>query len=82
MPSKQGPGMREVFSTDIYKILYAGVTEPTTSKWVSPIVLVPKMDGSLRFCVHYQGLNEKTLDDAYPLPRIDGCIDSLGDAAI
>jgi hypothetical protein len=56
--------------------------EPATGEWASPIVLVPKPDGSLRFCVDYRRLNAMTVPDAYPLSRMDECIDSLGDAVI
>jgi Reverse transcriptase (RNA-dependent DNA polymerase) len=45
-------------------------------------VLVPKPDGRMRFCIEYRRLNALTVKDSYPLPRMDECIDSLGDATI
>jgi hypothetical protein len=63
-------------------MLKAEVIEPATSEWASPIVLVSKPDGSTRFFVDYRGLNSITLRDFYPLPGMDECTDSLGDAKI
>jgi hypothetical protein len=63
-------------------MLAQGVIEPATCEWDSPIVMVPKPDGSLRFCVDYRKLNAITVPDTYLLPRMDECIDSLGEAAI
>ena len=57
-----------------------GIARPSDSPWASPIVLVKKKDGSLRFCVDYRKLNEVTKRDAYPLPRIDDCFDCLGNS--
>ena len=45
-------------------------------------MLVPKPEGSLRFCIEYRRLNAMTVRDAYPIPRMDECIESLGDAVI
>ena len=57
-----------------------GVIEPCSSEWASNIVLVKKKDGSIRFCVDYRKVNNVTKKDAYPLPRIDACLDTLAGA--
>jgi transposase InsO family protein len=56
------------------------VVEPAGGPWASPVVLIPKPDGSVRFCVDYRRLNAVTIKDSYALPRIDDSIDSLGGA--
>ena len=58
-------------------MLNKGVIEPSSSPWMSLIVLVKKKDGSTRFCVDYHKLNEVTVKDSYHLPRIDDCLDAL-----
>ena len=59
-----------------------GVIELSRSEWAGPVVLVPKKDGTLRFCVEYWRLNALTRRDSYPIPRMDECINSFGDATI
>ena len=81
-PYRAGTKAREAESSEIHRMLRAGVIEPATSEWASPVVLVPKPDGSMRFCIDYRRLNTVTARDSYPLPRMDECIDSLGDARV
>ncbi|CAF4747599.1 unnamed protein product, partial [Rotaria sp. Silwood2] len=45
--------------------------------WCSPVVLVRKKDGTTRFCVDYRKLNDITVKDSFPLPRIDDIFDQL-----
>ncbi|GBL74064.1 Transposon Ty3-G Gag-Pol polyprotein [Araneus ventricosus] len=54
-----------------------GIIEESSGPWASPTVLVKKKDGSTRFCVDCRKLNEITIKDSYPLPRINDTLDTL-----
>jgi hypothetical protein len=58
-------------------MLEKGVIQESNSPWTSPVVMVPKKDGSTQFCIDYQKLNAVTKKDCYPLPRIDDLLDSF-----
>lgn len=58
----------------------AGVLQETKLAWVSPVVFVRKKDRSSQPRVDYRKLNDVTRKDAYPLPRIDDCLDSVSGA--
>jgi len=58
-------------------IKWDAIQPSTTSPWASPIVLVQKEDGSVRFCVDYRKLNSVTRKDAYLLPNIYDTLDTL-----
>ena len=77
-PYRAGPKAREIEDAEVQKMLEAGVIEPAQSEWASPVLLVPKPDGSMRFCVDYRRFYAVTVKDTYPLPRMDECLDSLG----
>ena len=79
-PYRAGPSSRKLIDEEIQRILKAEVIEPTSSPLSAPIVLIPKPDGSVRFCVDYRRLNAVTENDSYALPRIDDCLDSFGEA--
>jgi len=81
-PFKARPLAREREKAEVVRMRSMGVMEPFTGEWDSPVVMVPKPDGSVRFCIDYRKLNLMTVKDAYPIPRMDECIDSLGDARV
>ena len=55
----------------------AGIITDSDSPYASQMVLVRKKTGEIRVCIDYRQLNEITVKDAFPLPRIDECIESL-----
>ena len=69
-----------IIDEHVDKMLANDVCEPSYGPWASNVVLVKKSDGTLRFCIDYRQLNNLTVKDSYPLPRIDTCFDALGDA--
>ncbi|UYV73203.1 K02A2.6-like [Cordylochernes scorpioides] len=81
-PIKQAPhriplARRQEAETLVKEMLDQNIIEPSSSPWVSPVVLVKKKDGSTRFCVDYRKLNDITKKDSYPFPRIDATLDTL-----
>jgi hypothetical protein len=55
---------------------------PTSSPLGAPMIFVPKKDDTQRLCVDYHALNEVTIENMYPLPRIDDLFDQLRSACV
>ena len=64
----------------IYEYLDAGHIRPSSSSFGAPVLLVKKKDGSMRMCIDYRGLNDITVKNNFPIPRIDDLHDRLGKA--
>ncbi|CAF1473310.1 unnamed protein product [Adineta ricciae] len=79
-PYRCAPVRRKIIEDNIDEMLNEGIIRPSNRTWASPIVLAPKKDGTLRFCVDYRKLNAVTIRDAYPIPRIDDTLDALEEA--
>ena len=60
----------------IREMLEDGVIRPSSSPWASPVTLVPKKDGSIRFCVDKK-LNSKAEKDTCPLHLIQDIFDQV-----
>ncbi|MCG8047770.1 MAG: reverse transcriptase family protein, partial [Candidatus Thiodiazotropha endolucinida] len=69
---------RDFAENEIKAMADKGLIEPSHSAWSAPAVLVPKRDGTTRFCIDYRRLNQLTIPDSHPLPRIDDTLDALG----
>lgn len=61
-------------------MLSLGIIERSKSEWCNPVVLVPKKDATIRFCIDFRYLNSVSKFDCYPTPRIDDMIERLGKA--
>lgn len=75
--------LKTEIQTQIQKLLDNKIIKPSMSPYSSPVWIVPKkMDASgkrkWRLVIDYRKLNEKTIEDKYPLPRIDEILDNLG----
>ena len=58
-------------------MLGLGVIEKSSSQYISPVVLVPKKDGSVRFCIDFRKLNKVTEFDAEPMPIMEEVINRM-----
>ena len=72
----------ELIKTEIEKFLKCGIIQKSSSEWCSCIVPIIKPDKSLRLCIDYRSLNEKTVKDRYPIPRISDILNRIGGSKI
>eukprot|EP00253_Pinus_taeda_P018420 PITA_18420 len=70
--------LKDIVKEELQKLLDAGFIYPISdSKWVSPLVLVPKKNRKWRICVDYRELNEATKKDHFLMSFIDQALDGL-----
>jgi len=81
-PYRDGNHRRLDIEKQVKEMLDLGVIEPSDAEWFFPVVIVPKPGGHFLYCVDYRRLNELTVKDVYPSPRMDDFLDSLGDATV
>lgn len=76
-PSHHSKKFKEEIDKMIQEILDKGWIWPKSNPFTSSVVLVNKKDGTLRMCVDYCALNKKTINNRYPIPKIDESPDEL-----
>ena len=75
---RMNPTLKYIVKEELQKLLNVNFIYPiSNSKWVSPLVVVPKKNGKWRICIDYQELNKATLKDYFPLPFIDQVLVTL-----
>ena len=79
-PYRMNPVKQQILRDEVQYLLDNDFIEPSQSEWSSPCILVPKPDGTFRMCTDYRKVNSVTKTDTFPIPRIDDCIDNIGQA--
>ena len=68
---------REIIKKEIDKMLKEGIIKESYSPWSSPVVIVNKKTGDKRFCIDFRKINQMTITDAYPIPRINDLLEKF-----
>jgi hypothetical protein len=76
-PYRMAPTELAELKLQIVELQQKGFICPSSSPWGAPVLFVTKKDGSMRMCIDYRSLNEVTIKNKYPLPRIDDLFDQL-----
>ncbi|KAK1667365.1 hypothetical protein QYE76_055524 [Lolium multiflorum] len=63
-------------------MLAKGLIRPSASPWRSPVLFVDKKDGATRLCTDYRKLNDVTIKNKYPIPKIEDLFDQLTGAKV
>ena len=74
IPDRLKEGVRE----EVLKLVELGIVVPSQSPWASPVVPVPKQDGTVRVCIDYRRLNEVTVGDPYYMITLDEILERVG----
>ncbi|KAK7865588.1 hypothetical protein R5R35_010119 [Gryllus longicercus] len=76
-PRRLAPKEKKILSDQIKEWLEKDIIRPSDSEYASPVVIVPKKDGSHRVCIDFRQLNKKIVRDRFPMPLVDDKIDAL-----
>ena len=80
---RYSPPVLQQISEQIQQMLDHDIIEPSTSEWLSPVVMVKKRGtNKLRFCVDFRNLNKVTRPLSFAMPRLDDVIDALSGSTI
>ena len=76
-PYQTTPDNKQEIDRQVGEILKKGIIKESVSPWSSPVVLVRKKDGSMRFCADFRSISKITRKDSFPMPLVSETLDSL-----
>ena len=76
------PNELKELKTQLQELIDKGFIRPSASPWGAPVLFIQKNDGSIRLCIDYHQLNQVTVKNKYPLPRVDDFLDQLRGASV
>ena len=79
-PYRMNPLKQKYLQDEVKYLLENDFIEPSQSNYSSPCILVPKSNGTYRMCTDYCKVNSVTKTDSFPIPRIDDCVDKVGNS--
>ena len=79
-PNRMNPLKQKYLQDEVKYLQKNDFIEPSQSNYSSPCILVPKSNGTYRMCTDYRKVNSVTKTDSFPIPRIDDCIDKVGNS--
>ena len=81
-PYRMAPSELKELKVQMEELMNKLFVRPSTSPWGALVLFVKKNDGSLRLCIDYRELNNMTICNQYPLPRIDDLFYQLQGARV
>lgn len=81
-PRRLAPKEKKIVTQQLDEWLKEEIIRPSVSDYSSPVVVVPKKDGTYGVRIDYRKLNVKIMRDRFPMPLSEDCIDALSRAKI
>jgi hypothetical protein len=81
-PYRMAPKEQVELKRQLDDLLAKGFIRPSRSPWASPVLFVEKKDKSKRLSVDYRALNQVTIKNKCPLPRIEVLFEQLRGAEV
>ncbi|GJS18955.1 putative reverse transcriptase domain-containing protein [Tanacetum coccineum] len=81
-PYRLAPFEMKELTEQLQELFDKGFIRPSSSPWGAPVLFVKKKDGSFCMCIDYRELNKLTVENRYPVPRVDDLLDQLQGSSV